>query len=76
LDRLDPRERAILNERFGLDGRPEKTLEEVGAGMGVTRERIRQIQEIALRKLRRGLEQLEAPVRRELAGAEFLLTRN
>jgi RNA polymerase primary sigma factor len=76
LEHLDPRERAILNERFGLDGRPERTLEEVGAGMGVTRERIRQIQEIALRKLRRNLETLEAPVRREVPGSAPIWERN
>lgn len=76
LDKLDPRERAILRERFGLDGKPERTLEEVGAGMGVTRERIRQIQEIALRKLRRGLEHLESPVRRDMGKSAQLWNNN
>jgi RNA polymerase primary sigma factor len=57
---LDPREATILRCRFGLDGGGEKTLEEVGAKFGVTRERIRQIQNIALRKLRRMIEKLEA----------------
>jgi RNA polymerase primary sigma factor len=57
---LDPREATILRYRFGLDGGGEKTLEEVGAKFGVTRERIRQIQNIALRKLRRMIEKLEA----------------
>lgn len=76
LAKLEPRERAILNERFGLDGRPERTLEEVGAGMGVTRERIRQIQEIALRKLRRGMEHLETPISKEQAETRRLFERN
>jgi RNA polymerase primary sigma factor len=57
---LDPREVTILRYRFGLDGGGEKTLEEVGEKFGVTRERIRQIQNVALRKLRRKIEKLEA----------------
>ncbi|MEY4384802.1 MAG: hypothetical protein RLY20_85, partial [Verrucomicrobiota bacterium] len=57
---LPPREATILNYRFGLDGGTEKTLEEVGQKFGVTRERVRQIQNIALRKLRRMIEKLEA----------------
>ena len=57
---LDPREETILRFRFGLDGGNEKTLEEVGEKFGVTRERVRQIQNIALRKLRRMIEKLEA----------------
>ena len=57
---LDPREATILRYRFGLDGGSEKTLEEVGEKFGVTRERIRQIQNIALKKLRRMIEKMEA----------------
>jgi RNA polymerase primary sigma factor len=57
---LDPREATILRTRFGLDGGPEKTLEEVGEKFGVTRERVRQIQNIALRRLRKMIEKLEA----------------
>jgi RNA polymerase primary sigma factor len=57
---LDAREETILRYRFGLDGGTEKTLEEVGEKFGVTRERIRQIQNIALRKLRRMIEKFEA----------------
>jgi RNA polymerase primary sigma factor len=57
---LDPREATILRARFGLDGGPERTLEEVGAKFGVTRERVRQIQNIALRKLRKMIEKMEA----------------
>lgn len=57
---LDARELAILQERFGLEGGPEKTLDEIGRRFGVTRERIRQLQNIALAKLRRKIEQHEA----------------
>jgi RNA polymerase primary sigma factor len=56
---LDSREAEILRYRFGLDGDPERTLEEVGQKFGVTRERIRQIQNIALKKLRKQIEKLE-----------------
>ena len=56
---LDSREQAILNRRFGLDGDDESTLEQIGEVFGVTRERIRQIQEVALRKLREKIEDLE-----------------
>ncbi len=57
---LDPREATILKYRFGLDGGSEKTLEEVGEKFGVTRERVRQIQNIALNKLRKMIQKLEA----------------
>ena len=57
---LDHREATILRARFGLDGGPQKTLEEVGVKFGVTRERVRQIQNIALKKLRRMIEKMEA----------------
>ncbi len=57
---LDQREATILGFRFGLDGGNERTLEEVGEKFGVTRERVRQIQNIALRKLRRMIEKIEA----------------
>lgn len=56
---LDERESTILRYRFGLDGGSEKTLEEVGDKFGVTRERVRQIQNIALNKLRKMIEKLE-----------------
>lgn len=57
--KLDPREATILRYRFGLDGGTEKTLEEVGEKFGVTRERVRQIQNIALRKMRKMIEKFE-----------------
>jgi len=56
---LEPREATILSARFGLDGGSERTLEEVGEKFGVTRERVRQIQNIALKKLRRMIERIE-----------------
>jgi RNA polymerase primary sigma factor len=56
---LDDREATILRFRFGLEGGAEKTLEEVGEKFGVTRERVRQIQNLALRKLRKMIEKLE-----------------
>lgn len=55
LEVLDPRERKIISQRFGLDGGEPKTLEDVGKDFGITRERIRQLQNIALAKLRRAL---------------------
>lgn len=56
---LDRREAMIIRHRFGLDGSRERTLEEVGAHFGVTRERVRQIQNTALRKLRKLVERRE-----------------
>ena len=49
---LTPREEHVLKLRFGLDGEPARTLEEVGKEFNITRERIRQIEAKALRKLR------------------------
>ena len=49
---LTPREAKILKMRFGIDQRREHTLEEVGQTFGITRERIRQIQAKAVRKLK------------------------
>lgn len=57
---LDSREMTILRERFALDGGQEKTLDEIGQKFGVTRERIRQLQNIALAKLRKRIEAVEA----------------
>ena len=52
LDKLSDREAGIIRLRFGLSGRRPQTLEEVGGHFGLTRERIRQIEIEALRKLR------------------------
>jgi len=65
---LDERERKIINSRFGLDGGSARTLEEVGLTFGVTRERIRQLQNIALAKLRRALRKREHPIEHLIQG--------
>jgi RNA polymerase primary sigma factor len=52
LRRLKPRQQRVLIERFGLDGTAPKTLEEVGTSLGITRERVRQLETRALRDLR------------------------
>ena len=65
---LDERERKIINSRFGLDGGSARTLEEVGMKFGVTRERIRQLQNIALAKLRRALRKREHPIEHLIQG--------
>src|SRR5208337_4367228 len=65
LEVLDDREGKIIFQRFGLDGGKPKTLEEVGKKFGVTRERIRQLQNIALAKLRRALAKKEKPIVRD-----------
>ena len=59
LETLDHRERVIINMRFGLDGQDPKTLEEIGVNLGVTRERIRQLQNGALTRLRGALRRRE-----------------
>jgi RNA polymerase primary sigma factor len=50
--RLSPRMRHVLCRRFGLDGQAPQTLEEVGSDLGITRERVRQLESRALRELR------------------------
>jgi RNA polymerase primary sigma factor len=52
LESLNPRERRVLDLRYGLENDRRYTLDEIGAELGVTRERIRQIEAKALRKLR------------------------
>ncbi len=59
LARLNPRMRRVLALRFGLDGEQAKTLEEIGTELGVTRERVRQLESRALRELRIGAPDLE-----------------
>ncbi|MFO7571788.1 MAG: sigma-70 family RNA polymerase sigma factor [Gaiellaceae bacterium] len=52
LSKLQPRQRRVIVERFGLDGVKPRTLEEVGVNLGITRERVRQLESRALRELR------------------------
>jgi RNA polymerase primary sigma factor len=61
--RLNPRMRRVLALRFGLDGESPQTLEEVGAGLGITRERVRQLESRALRELRAVAPDLELYLR-------------
>src|SRR5690606_25715551 len=56
LGRLTGKQREVVERRFGLNGHEKATLEEVGAAIGVTRERVRQIQMDALKRLRNILE--------------------
>lgn len=58
---LDERERKIIDERFGLNGLKPMMLEDVGREFGVSRERIRQIQNAALLKMRRALMRKDKP---------------
>jgi RNA polymerase primary sigma factor len=65
LSHLNPRMRRVLALRFGLDGAHPQTLEEVGAGLGITRERVRQLESRALRELRVAAPDLELYLRAE-----------
>ncbi|GAA5481344.1 sigma-70 family RNA polymerase sigma factor [Haloferula sargassicola] len=65
---LDQRERRIIDERFGLNGKKPMTLEEVGREFGVTRERIRQLQNVALTKMRKALRRKEVPLPKPVEG--------
>jgi RNA polymerase primary sigma factor len=56
LERMEPREAAVLRMRFGLNGEEPKTLHAIGESLGLTRERVRQIEQEALSKLRDKLE--------------------
>ena len=59
LSTLEPREADIIRLRFGLEGRDPQTLEEVGEQIGITRERVRQLQEQAIRQLRKNMNKFE-----------------
>jgi RNA polymerase primary sigma factor len=60
---LNPRMQRVLSLRFGLNGEVPQTLEEVGAGLGITRERVRQLESRALRELRAVAPDLELYLR-------------
>lgn len=62
LELLDERESKIIDVRFGLNGVTPMTLEEVGREFGVTRERIRQLQNLALKKMRSALRRKDNPI--------------
>lgn len=62
LEELDERELGIIRARFGLNGKAPMTLDEVGRTFQVTRERIRQLQNIALDKMRKKLRKREKPM--------------
>jgi RNA polymerase primary sigma factor len=61
LEELNGREKKIIAQRFGFGGGERKTLQQVGDELGVSRERIRQLENAALVKLRRALSQKESP---------------
>jgi RNA polymerase primary sigma factor len=63
LAKLKPRQQRVLIERFGLDGSKPRTLEEVGVNLGITRERVRQLETRALRELRTVAPALELYLR-------------
>ena len=65
LEQLNPRMHRVLSLRFVLDGGPPKTLEEVGSELGITRERVRQLETRALRELRLAAPGLEHYLRSE-----------
>ncbi len=65
LEQLNPRMRRVLSLRFGLDGGAPRTLEEVGSELGITRERVRQLETRALRELRLAAPGLEHYLRSE-----------
>lgn len=67
---LDERESEIIKLRFGLEGKDELTLEEVGKLFHVTRERVRQLQNIALSKMRKAMHRIEHQRTREEIDAE------
>lgn len=60
LETLNERETAIIGSRFGLNGKRILTLEEIGRNFGISRERIRQIQNVALNKMRKALTKKNA----------------
>lgn len=59
---LTDREKTIIQLRFGLDGAPRRTLEDIGSQFGITRERVRQVQNLALKKLREAMHQRDSGI--------------
>jgi RNA polymerase primary sigma factor len=59
LEVLDARETEIIGSRFGLNGKKVMTLEEISHNFGVSRERIRQVQNAAISKMRKALRKKE-----------------
>ena len=62
LEVLDDREKKIISQRFGFGGGERKTLQQIGSKLGVSRERIRQLENAAVVKLRRALSQKEEAI--------------
>ena len=56
LGKLDSREAYIIKSRYGIGDSYVKTLEEIGSDLGITRERVRQIESIAMKKLRTSIK--------------------
>jgi RNA polymerase primary sigma factor len=67
LEALDDREKKIIAQRFGFGGGERKTLEQIGNTLGVSRERIRQLENAAVAKMRRALSLKEEPAGRLVA---------